>query len=158
MTRGDIVGALKSYATTKGWHFIFGTDEYISADRHDYFPNEIVLTCLFNPPIPVFEQYSSAIQSYSYTGTIMIGRKFELITEIVDDEPIVIADTMAELDETMGQKYDRRMLELSTIAVNEMAAFACSNQLQLTITSSEFLQNIMSENLDFVLYNVTFTE
>jgi len=158
MTRGDIVGALKSYATGKGWHFIFGNDQYVSADRHDYLPNEIVMTCLFNPPIPTFAEYSSAVQSYSYTGSIMIGRKFEEITEIIDDEPVVVSKTMAELDETMGQKYDRRLLELSTFAINEMGAFACSNQLQLIVTSSEFVQNIMSDNIDFVLYNVTFTE
>ena len=107
MNRGDIVGALKTFATSKGWHFIFGNDEYVSSDRHDYEAWEVVLTCLFQPPIPKFNEYSNVVQEYTYTGSIMIGRKFEIATGVT-------------LNETMGEKYDNRLLELSQLAINKI--------------------------------------
>ena len=146
MVRFDIVGALRTLAATKGWHFILGennTYEYASADQHEYQVDELVLVCSLNP-IPNFS-IGGAIQGVRYDGFLMLGRKFE-------------ATTMAELDETMIQKHDNRLLDLWTILCNEVGVFACSNRLDVSINSSATLPNMLSTNIDFVYLGLNFTE
>ena len=146
MVRFDIIGALRTLATSKGWHFILGeanSYEYASADQHDYQVDELVLVCSLNP-IPNY-QIGGAISGVRYDGFLMLGRKFE-------------ANTMAQLDETLLQKYDNRLKDLWTILCNEIGLFACKNGLDLSISSSSTLPNMLSTNIDFVYLGLTFTE
>ena len=146
MVRFDIVGALRTLATTKGWHFILGeanSYEYASADQHDYEVDEFVLICSLNP-IPNYS-VGGAIEGVRYDGFLMLGRKFE-------------ATTLSQLDETLLQKYDNRLLDLWTTLCNEIGVFACQNRLDLSISSSSTLPNMLSTNIDFVYLALTFTE
>ena len=98
MDRFDIVSALRTFATSKGWHFIYGSDEYASADWHEYLTDEIVMVCDV-VPLPKFGPHGGSVQDVTYSGLVMLGRKFE-------------ATTTASLDETMLQKHDRRLKDL----------------------------------------------
>ena len=144
MDRFDLINELRTFATSRGWHFIFGSNEYASADFHNYAVDELVLVCDITP-LAQFSEYGGAVQSVSYSGVVMLGRKFE-------------AETCASLDETMLQKHDNRLKDLWTILSNNIGVVACSNGLALSVSNPANLINFYSTNIDFVKYDVTFTE
>ena len=144
MDRFDIVSAFRTFATSKGWHFIYGSDEYASVDWHEYLTDELVLVCDI-VPLPKFGVHGGSVQDVTYSGLIMLGRKFE-------------ADTTASLDETMLQKHDRRLKDLWTLLSNNIGVMACSNGLTISVGGSVNLINFYSTNIDFVKFDVTFTE
>ncbi len=143
MDRFDIVGALRTYAASKGWHFIYGSRDYQSADFHSYTTNQLVLIVEIEPSAMFSE--GGAVQSVDYNGVIMLGRKFEALTE-------------SNLDETMLQKYDNRLKDLWSIAYNSLGAFACTNRMSIETSSPATLINMLSVNIDFVSFNVKFSE
>ncbi len=144
MVRFDIISALRTFATSKGWHFIFGSDESASTDWHEYLTDEIVMVCDI-VPTPIFRTHGGAVQDVFYTGIIMLGRKFE-------------ATTTASLDETMLQKHDRRLKDLWTLLSNNVGVIACSNGLTIEVSGAANLINFYSSNIDFVKLDVKFTE
>lgn len=144
MDRFDIVSALRTFATSKGWHFIYGSDEYASADWHEYLTDEIVMVCDI-VPLPKFGTQAGAVQDVSYSGLVMLGRKFE-------------ATTTASLDETMLQKHDRRLKDLWALLSNNIGVMACTNRLTIEVNNPANLINFYSQNIDFVKLDVIFTE
>ena len=144
MDRFDIVSALRTFATSKGWHFVFGNAEYVNTNRHDYLVDECVLFCYISPQWEN-SKHGGAVQNVSYRGWIMFGRKFE-------------SDTHANLDETYEQKFDNRLLFLVETIANQMGVFACQNQLELSMTNTEWAINTFSDNIDFVQSDVIFSE
>lgn len=144
MDRFDIVSALRTFATNKGWHFIFGSDEYASLDQHDYLVDENVFVCEITP-LPIFGLHGGAVQDVTYSGIVMLGRKFELTTT-------------ASLDENMLQKYDNRLKDLWTLLANNIGVFACSNRLSIEVSNPANLINFYSTNIDFVKLDVKFSE
>ena len=144
MDRFDIVSALRTFATSKGWHFIYGSDEYASTDWHEYLTDEIVMVCDI-VPLPKFGTQGGAVQDVTYSGLIMLGRKFE-------------ATTTASLDETMLQKHDRRLKDLWALLSNNIGVMACSNRLTIEVNNPANLINFYSQNIDFVKLDVVFTE
>ena len=144
MVRFDIVSALRTFATSNGWHFIYGSDEYASADWHEYLTDEIVMVCDI-VPLPKFSEQGGAVQDVTYSGLIMLGRKFE-------------ATTTASLDETMLQKHDRRLKDLWALLSNNIGVMACSNGLTIEVSNPVNLINFYSQNIDFVKLDVIFSE
>lgn len=144
MDRFDIVSALRTFATSKGWHFIYGSDEYASADWHEYLTDEIVMVCDI-VPLPKFSTQGGAVQDVTYSGLVMLGRKFE-------------ATTTASLDETMLQKHDRRLKDLWALLSNNIGVMACNNRLTIEVNNPANLINFYSQNIDFVKLDVVFTE
>ena len=144
MDRFDIVSALRTFATSKGWHFIYGSDEYASTDWHEYLIDEIVMVCDI-VPLPKFGTHGGAVQDVTYSGLVMLGRKFE-------------ATTTASLDETMLQKHDRRLKDLWALLSNNIGVMACSNRLTIEVNNPANLINFYSQNIDFVKLDVIFTE
>ena len=144
MDRFDIVSALRTFATSKGWHFIYGSDEYASADWHEYLNDEIVMVCDI-VPLPKFSTQGGAVQDVTYSGLVMLGRKFE-------------ATTSASLDETMLQKHDRRLKDLWALLSNNIGVMACNNRLTIEVNNPANLINFYSQNIDFVKLDVVFTE
>lgn len=144
MDRFDIVSALRTFATSKGWHFIYGSDEYASADWHEYLTDEIVMVCDI-VPLPKFSTQGGAVQDVTYSGLVMLGRKFE-------------ATTSASLDETMLQKHDRRLKDLWALLSNNIGVMACNNRLTIEVNNPANLINFYSQNIDFVKLDVVFTE
>ena len=144
MDRFDIVSALRTFATSKGWHFIYGSDEYASTDWHEYLTDEIVMVCDI-VPLPKFGTHGGDVQDVTYSGLVMLGRKFE-------------ATTTASLDETMLQKHDRRLKDLWALLSNNIGVMACSNRLTIEVNNPANLINFYSQNIDFVKLDVIFTE
>lgn len=143
MDRFDIVNQLKDFASSKGWHFIYGSTEYANADKHAYAVDEMVLVC----ELSLNPKYAEGggLDAMEYSGLIMLGRKCE-------------ATTRSKLDETMQQKHDRRLRDLWEALTMSLGAFACSNSLSISANGGEQLINFFATNIDFVKYNVTFTD
>lgn len=137
----DIVGALRDFATSKGWKFLYGYDEYINASNDIYSSGQLVLACemFVNPILSI---HGGGVESVDFNGTIMLGRKFE-------------TTTTASLDETMIQKHDRRLAELWDYLTNGMSDLACSNQWEVSLTNGTPLINFTMHNIDFVKYNIS---
>ena len=146
MDRFDIVSALRTFATDKGWRFVFGNDEYANFETScfNYEVDELVMVCDI-VPLPVISQQGGAVQDVFYSGFIMLGRKFEV-------------NTTASLDETMLQKHDRRLKDLWTLLANNVGVMACSNGLTIEVSNPANLINFYSSNIDFVKLDVRFSE
>lgn len=143
MQNFDLIGSLRSLANTNNWVFLYG-DNFVrnyEATRNSIAVNQLILSC---DPFIVDPVYSIAgkISSITYTGLIMLGRKFEV-------------STMAKLDETFIQKYDRRLFELMTTLSATLAGFSCDNGLTLQRVRMELALNQLDENIDFIVASVT---
>jgi hypothetical protein len=139
----DLIGALRTYATSLGWRFIYGDNFF-----KNYEASKLSLTVgtliLGADPFIARPKFTKAgkIESITYQGLIMLGRKYE-------------ASTKANLDETMIQKYDRRLKELMGTLSTNLLTFACNNKLEITSAQFELSINSLDETVDFVIASVT---
>lgn len=146
MTQFDIIGALRSYCTANGIHFIWQYNEFCAnmpADN-DYAVGDLVMVVdlLANPDVR-----NGKVADITYSGLVMLGRKF--------DAP----GTVASLDETALQKYDRRLCALQTDLITHITTFACDNDLQLTVGQIEFILNDYDAIIDFAACrNISFVQ
>ena len=152
----DIIGQLRTFCTVKGWRFIYGNDQYANAELtyRDMGPNDIVMIADLNVS-PLFGP-GGGIQGVNYSGGIMLGRKREQDTYDLETDPIPDI-TESSLDETMEQKYDRRLKDLMTILFSGLAEFSCENDYDITQLNGRVDINRFDENLDFVAATVTFS-
>lgn len=146
MTAYDLVGALKTYADSLGWAFIFGDNfrKNYEASRKSYAVNQLILAVdpvVATPSIT----YANKIPEITYTGLILLGRKFEATTE-------------ACLDETYKQKYDRRLLYLSQALSANMLLFACSQELTVSRLQFDLRINNLDANIDWVAATFTIVQ
>lgn len=138
MDQFDIIGALQTYALSKGWLFTYGIDNfYASAQsgQFNYDPGQLIMIADFRAQ-PVYK--NGRVTLITYTCLVMLGRKFD-------------ADGQAaSLDETADQKYDRRLKELLQLLAAGIAEVACTNDLE--VTSGDMVADInkYAENIDFV--------
>lgn len=150
----DIVGAMRTLATSKNWKFLYGYDEYINASDDFYAGNECVLACEMTIN-PVIEEQGGAISAVNFSGTVMLGRKFESIFSDPDEPPVVeTKTTTASLDETMIQKHDRRLAELWELLTNAISEMACDNGWVIRLSNGQPLINFTMHNIDFVKYSI----
>jgi hypothetical protein len=167
MTKFDLVGALRTYCISKGWHFLYGSAFYqnIEADEA-YLNGELILGADFNAR-PVYGR-GMGITEIQYSGILLLGRKFDNDgTDAVVDDPGTPEDetvlatndaTPASLDESMIQKYDRRLLELMTYLSGAIQALSCANELNVTNCEIKMDINKFDTNIDFVAANITFVQ
>jgi len=156
VNRYDIVGALRTLATSKGWKFLYGFDEYINASNDFYDGGELVLACEFSIN-PVIEAQGGAVASVNFAGTVMLGRKFESTFSDPDNPPVIeTPTTTASLDETMIQKHDRRLAEMWELLTDALSDFSCDNGMTMRLSNGQPLINFTMHNIDFVKYSVTF--
>jgi hypothetical protein len=147
MNNYDLVGALRTYATTKGWAFLYGSSfmKDYEASKNYYYAGQLILgadSFIVKPNItPGFK-----VDTISYQGLIMLGRKFESTT------------TTSTLDETDIQKYDRRLLELMGTLSTNLLSFACTNELTIQGLQYEAQLNNLDENIDFIIASLTFVQ
>ena len=70
----DIIGELRSFAQAKGWHFVYGNDQYANyeAGRFKYEPGDLILIADLN----LSPTYGSGggIDGLTFTGGIMLGQ------------------------------------------------------------------------------------
>lgn len=142
----DIVSKLRNFAeaTPREWLFIYGNDQYANASDtlKDIKANQLVLVADLNVS-PTYEPEGS-IRDVTFAGGIMLGQKREDTTE-------------SSLDETMEQKYDRRLSDLTEALFIAMGDFSCSNGLSITQVNARYDINKYDENLDFIAATITFT-
>lgn len=145
MNQFDIIGALRTYAESQGWAFLFGSEwmQNYEASRNEYEDGQLVLGVDFDA-VPT--RSAGVISEISYNGTMILGRKF-------DDD-----NTPANLDETYIQKYDRRLYELSTLMSDFIKAFSCLHELDVTAESMRMDLNKFDTNIDFVANTITFLQ
>ena len=139
----DIIGELRTYADNLGWHFLYG-DSFMrnyEITKKDIIVNDLILGTDPFIATPTFTN-AGKVLTISYTGLIMLGRKFEL-------------NTTSSLDETTIQKYDRRLFELTNLLSTNLISFACANDLTINNVQFELGLNQLDENLDFVIGSVT---
>ena len=141
MDNFDIVGVLRTYATAQGWLFFYGSNAYqnFEADAAIY-QEQLVLTADFTAR-PTYT--NGRVMTIQYNGVVMLGRKSE------------IEGTLSSLDETMIQKYDRRLLELMQLLSNALGSIACSNELEISSANFRLDINKFDTNIDFIAGEVT---
>lgn len=145
MQQFEFIDTLEAYAISKGWNFVLKFDDFyanIEAQK-DYAPGELVLTVDYNS-LPVIN--NGRVTSITYTSLMALGRCFDIDT------------TKASLDETFRQKYDRRLKELESELANSIAEFACTNELEVSLTPMNSDINVYDTNIDFVITTATFIQ
>ena len=166
MTNFDIIGSLKSYALTNGWGFLSGDNAWqnYEASQLEYTNGQLILGCNFKSK-PVIK--NGAITEISYSGLIFLGQKFDNdgTPEVIDDEDTDENEsetfndgTASSLDETFIQKYERRLLSLTTLLNNAIITFSCDNDLDISSVEYGMDLNKYDENLDFVGGSITFIQ
>ena len=164
MQNFDLIGALRTFATSKGWVFLSGPTsiQNYEASQQEYVNGQIVMSADFTAA----PDYTNAgkISEITYNGVIALGRKCDDDgTENIPDDPETPEDetvnyndgTASSLDETFIQKYDRRLLELMTLLSNNIAEFACDNELEITAANFRMETNKFDTNIDFVAGTIT---
>jgi hypothetical protein len=132
----DIIGALETYAISRGWLFYYTFDDFYSniGTNQQLVQDQLILIADFQAE-PVIQ--NGKIQQITYNCLLMLGRKFEL------------AGTSSDLDETPKQKYDRRLKELAQLLSYGMAEFACNEELEITSFPLVVEINQFDTNIDF---------
>lgn len=146
MDQFDLIGELSTYAAANGMQFISGANFYqnYEASQQEFGADQLILAARFDAAPKFSPGYK--IESITYTGALMLGRKFEL------------TDTHSNLDETFRQKYNARLLDLMTGLSGIISAFACANELEVTQCNYNMLLNQLDENIDFVEAVITFVQ
>jgi len=145
MDQFDIIGALKTYAENLGMVFIWQYDTFYSnlTSNQQYNTGQLIMVVDLKPTPQIVGLKVSEIV---YNGLFMIGRKFDSNGQQVS------------LDETQIQKYDRRLLTLTTNLITHTTTFACNNELTLEVGQIDYLFNTFDSNIDFVAaQSITFT-
>jgi hypothetical protein len=101
----------------------------------NYAANQLILIVDINAD-PIFSK-GNTVAEINYTGTVLLGRKFE-------------TTTVSTLDEKFLQKYDRRLLSLMSSLMALLKSVACTNELTLTKATTKLEINKFDENIDFV--------
>jgi hypothetical protein len=140
----DIIGALRTYANTNNWVFLSGPDwmrDY-EATKATYQDGQLVLGVDFQEAIPT--RRAGTPSDIRYPGILLLGRKFD-----PDSTPV-------NLDETFIQKYDARLLDLTTAMSNFIKEFVCSNELEVESENMSLRLNSLDETIDFAVNRITF--
>ena len=145
----DIIGALRTAAQAKGWAFLFGSSwiQNYEASQNEYQDGQLILGVDFDAS-PI--RYGGKVSEINYAGTMILGRKFD---PVPDTDPSL---STANLDETDIQKYDRRLLDLTTELSDFINEFSCSSQLTVTGENMRLDLNKFDTNIDFIANSLTF--
>jgi hypothetical protein len=147
MDQFDIIGGLRTYCDDNGIEFIWQKDQFyanMETGRNEYTPGQLILVVDLKPNPTIV---GAKVSEITYTGLFMLGRKFDSDNKV------------ASLDEKALQKYDRRLLQLSSQLVNIAAQFSCANELTLTVGAMDYIFNGFDANIDFsVAQSITFVQ
>jgi len=139
----DIVLIFNNEATRLNYSFIYGAKAFLAYDvSNTDLTDGHVLVALF----PLIDSAIEIPQSNNITKietstTMWFGRKFD---------ETVSSGTMAELDETNRQKYDRRLFELKQLAMAYIEAIICGTDIELRSFRMTEQINQTAENIDFI--------
>jgi len=145
MDNFGLVGALRTYATGKGWKFIYGEEEHKNYEADQTMAKGQLILGSFGfigSPGIINSKYTEII----YAGDLYLGRKFE------------VAGTVSSLDETNIQKWDRRLQYLASTLASTIGLFSCQHELDVSGISMRQEINRYDTNIDFVATLVTFNQ
>ena len=144
----DIIGALRTYATheDQDWIFLSGPNwmQDYEATQAEYAAGQLVLGADFQEAIPT--RRNGVVSEIKYPGILVLGRKFDS----------ALAGTHVNLDETFIQKYDSRLLDLTTAMSNFIKEFVCENGLDTENENMSLRLNSLDETIDFAVNRITF--
>lgn len=163
----DIIGALRTLATTNGWAFLSGSSsmQNYEASQNEYINGQLVLIAEFNAR-PIMTR-AGKLDSIRYNGVVGLGIKFDDDgTDNIEDDPETPENetktfndgTPSSLDETFIQKYDRRLLTLMQTLSTNLLSFACANELTIVDADFRLELNKFDTNIDFVIGTITFEQ
>lgn len=137
-----LIDVFRNYCNENDIVFLMGNTfrQNISANAQKYKIDQLVLSADLN--VSVSYTIGNSLDRLSYTGIISLGRKFE-------------ERTQSEQDETIVQKYDNRLKDLSQIFSTIMKNIACDNELDIDRFDIEYSINRHSANIDFVVAAIT---
>ncbi len=146
MTNFDIIGTLRTYAASKGWIFLSGSNWYQNYElsQATLTAGKIILAADFDAS-PTIK--NSRIIGIKYTGLMMLGEKTESTGAAI-----------SSLDETYIQKYDARLLALMTLLASTIGDIACANELDIESLTFKVGLNKFDENADFSIATVNFIQ
>lgn len=138
MEQFDIIGAFNTYTASKGYHAVYGFNNFESniATIRSYTTDEYCFIFDFKAD-PVWG--NNIIQEIRYTCLLMLGRKSDL------------AGTQSSLDETAQQKYDRRLNDLINGLALLIRDVACNNALLVESSPLSVDINVFDTNIDFAI-------
>jgi hypothetical protein len=139
----NLIGILRDYCNREHLYFIPGSDAYRNAimDQSIYAANDLILVCDLQFS-PVFGENS--LNEVQYNGTIALGRKREIAS-------------VATLDETFEQKYDRRLMELSNLLTELLLSLQCEHNFVIDSAQMSYALNEYDLNADFVSAEIQMT-
>jgi len=142
----DIIGALRTYAADNDWVFLSGEKwmQDYEATQNTYEDGQLVLGVDFQEAIPT--RNNGVVSEIKYPGILLLGRKFDS----------TLAGTHVNLDETFIQKYDARLLFLTTAISNFIKEFSCENKLDTESENMSLRLNSLDETIDFAVNRITF--
>jgi hypothetical protein len=144
-----LVDELRSYCTTKGYMFVYGSDDYknIIAGKTKIPVDKLILFCDPVECVPIYA--GGRIVSMNYNVGLGLGRKSEVISSV---------KTVSSLDETWLQKHDNRLNELSSLIGILIGDISCNNELDVTNANVTMSINKFDINVDFVRADLTFVQ
>lgn len=146
MNKFDFIGVLRQYCNQNGICFIMGESGYVNAvaDATVYENNELILVADLRLDVTFG---GAVVQTTNYNGMLALGRKREI------DE--FGTRTVATLDETVEQKYDRRLKYLSEQLCNILKEITCENEGEIVRCSLRYDINQFDLNADFVAGDIS---
>ena len=145
MIKFGLIGAISDYATAESMVFLFGDNFMQNFEATTAITDgQYILACDFNAA----PRYGSGggIGSVEYNGVLMLGIKFDS------------AGTYSNLDETLIQKYNTRLEDLSTKLSEAIVDIACANELDILNCTFKLDVNKFDENIDFVAATITYLQ
>ena len=145
MEQYDIIGAIKAYAESMKWHFIYGADSMLNyeAGNIDFAVGDLVLGATYVAKPTITNGRATDIE---YDMLMTLGRK-------VDDD-----GTRADIDETLMQKHEARLKELVQMLSNAIGQIACNNELDVENVRIEVRINQTDENIDMAYATLTYIQ
>ena len=145
MIKFGLIGAIASYASAESMVFLFG-DSFMQnfEATQPITDGQYILGCEFDAR-PNFGK-GGGIGSVEYNGVLMLGIKFDS------------AGTYSNLDETLKQKYDTRLEDLSTKLAEVIVDISCANELDIVNCVFKLDVNKFDENIDFVAATITYLQ
>ena len=150
MIRFGLLSALRTYAQSKDMVFFMGSNQYINAVADKRInDNQLILMAMFSVQP---KKDSGGNEVDEYVGKLALGRKRESNTV-----GQVTTKTVATLDETFEQKYDRRLFDLTGKLNTLVKEIACQNELIVVSFKMDMQLNQLDLNADFVDSSITLT-
>jgi len=143
-----LIEIFTDYATTKGWRSAYVTLESKEwqTTQKDLTSGEYMMYVFPFTEKPVMHK-AGFISHWTASTKIWLGRKFDNTAE---------TGTMSSIDETPEQKDARRMEAIRTQIRTMIKDLFCVGDYELTAATMSVEFNVSSENLDFVIVDVTF--